>query len=106
MVSGRNLAWKTADETVVLLDLDPSLGLNRFNDLVTDHAGRVYVGSVDFDPADPEREPRPGQLQVVDLDGGARILDRSVGTANGIGVSPDGRRLYFADTRGARGVVL
>jgi gluconolactonase len=100
--SGRNLAYKAdADSPTVVLAETP-YGLIRFNDLGTDLDGRVYVGSVDYPPNDPDNI-KPGALHVVQLDGSTMIVDEPVTTANGVGVSPDGTTLYFADT-GAKAI--
>ena len=98
VVSGRNVGWKSGDAGARLLELDPAWGMAYFNDLGTDLAGRVYVGSVDYDPANPDRASKPGYLHVIDLDGSSRIVADGIGIANGVAVSPDGRVLYFNDT--------
>jgi xylono-1,5-lactonase len=98
VVGGRNIAWVGADgETRVLLDPATIPGAIGFNDLTTDAAGRVYAGSLAFRVfADP---PKPGFLHVIDLDGSMRTLSDGVVLTNGLGVSPDGRRLYHCDAR-------
>ena len=103
IVSGRNVAYKgpARPETVALLDRDAGPGIVGFNDLTTDAAGRIYVGSLcssPFDPAQRER-PVPGWLHVVDLDGSARTIADGILLSNGLGFSPDGRRLYHSDSR-------
>jgi xylono-1,5-lactonase len=102
VVSGRNIAWKHGDTTDVLCELRPEWGLTRFNDLGTDHAGRIYTGSLDWADGGVE-SPRPGYLHRISEDGCA-IMDEGVGAANGVAVSPDGATLYFADT--FRSVIL
>jgi D-xylonolactonase len=98
IVGGRNIAWVGADgETRVLLDPAVIPGAIGFNDLTTDAAGRVYVGSLAYRVfADP---PKPGFLHVIDLDGSMRTLSDGVILTNGLGVSPDGERLYHCDAR-------
>ena len=98
VASGRNVGWKHGNDSARLLELDPSWGMAFFNDLGTDHAGRVYVGSVDYDPEHPDRIPRPGYLHLIDLDGSSRIVADGIGIANGVAASPDGSLLYFNDT--------
>ena len=103
IVSGRNVAYKgpARPDTVPLLDRDAAPGIVGFNDLTTDAAGRIYVGSLGsspFDPAERER-PRPGWLHVIDLDGSSRRLADGILLTNGLGLSPDGRRLYHSDSR-------
>jgi gluconolactonase len=98
IVGGRNVAWVGADgETRILLDPAAIPGAIGFNDLTTDAAGRIYVGSLAFRVfADP---PKPGFLHVIDLDGTMRTLSDGVILTNGLGVSPDGQRLYHCDAR-------
>jgi len=73
-------------------------GSTGFNDLTTDAKGRIYVGSLAFRVFGGD-EPRPGLLHVIDLDGRARVVSDSVLLTNGLGFSPDGRRLYHSDAR-------
>jgi gluconolactonase len=98
IVGGRNVAWVGPDgETKVLLAPDAIPGAIGFNDLTTDAAGRIYVGSLAWRVfADP---PKPGFLHVIDLDGSMRTLSDGVMLTNGLGVSPDGARLYHSDAR-------
>jgi gluconolactonase len=97
LVTGRNVSWKRPDgETVVLLDRDH--GGMSFNDLGTDPDGRMYVGSLAFDPFATTGERPAGQLYLIDLDGSVRVVATDVRLTNGLGVSPDGRSLYHSDT--------
>ena len=97
VVSGRNIAWKREDQTRVLLELDPALGLPGFNDLGTDSAGRIYAGSIDFD-ADRREARRLGFLHLIDLDGSSRIVAQGIQATNGLAESPDRQWLYHGDT--------
>ncbi|HEY2706470.1 MAG TPA: SMP-30/gluconolactonase/LRE family protein [Caulobacteraceae bacterium] len=99
VVGGRNIAWVGDDgETRVLLAPDVIPGAIGFNDLTTDAAGRIYVGSLAYRVfADP---PKPGFLHVIDLDSSMRTLSDQVMLTNGLGVSPDGQRLYHCDASG------
>lgn len=100
IVGGRDIACVSlADGTTrTLLPLDAVPGATGFNDLTTDRAGRIYVGSLAFRVFGGE-EPRPGHLHVIDLDGTMRTLSDGVMLTNGLGFSPDGRRLYHCDAR-------
>ncbi len=101
IVSGRNVSFKPfrGGATVTLLDRDPDAGNVGYNDLTTDSAGRIYVGSLGSSPvfAD-DREPAPGDLWLIDLDGSARVVGTDVWLTNGLGFSPDGRALYHSDS--------
>ena len=98
VISGRNVCHVREGATRILFARDDIPG---FNDLFTDSAGRVYVGSLRSDPF--AAGPRvPGALYRIDLDGAVTELYGEVGLSNGIGLSPDGRRLYHADTSAAQ----
>ncbi len=99
VISGRNVAWKRPDgETVVLLDREHD-GMS-FNDLATDPDGRIYVGSLLFNPLEgSDFSGGPvGDLYLIDLDGSSRAVYGDVSLTNGLGVSPDGSTLYHSDT--------
>src|SRR5882724_1391187 len=100
VVGGRDIAVvRLADgHTRSLLSLDAIPGATGFNDLTTDRAGRVYVGSLAFCVFGGDA-PKPGHLHVIDLDGKMRTLSDGVMLTNGLGFSPDGRRLYHSDAR-------
>lgn len=101
IVSGRNIAYKgpAGADTVVLLDRDPEHGILGFNDLTTDQAGRIYVGSLAFHATVADETPKPGNLYVIDLDGTSRQLATGILLTNGLGFSPDGAYLYHCDSR-------
>src|SRR5262249_56121709 len=73
-------------------------GASGLNDLATERAGRIYVGSLAFRVFGGET-PKPGHLHLIDLDGGMRTLADGVMLTNGLGFSPDGRLLYHCDSR-------
>lgn len=100
VVGGRDIACVSLGNgtTTTLLPLDAIAGATGFNDLTTDGAGRVYVGSLAFKVFGGET-PRPGHLHVIDLDGSMRTLSDGVLLTNGLGFSPDGKRLYHSDAR-------
>jgi gluconolactonase len=96
---GRDISWSPLDggEGRVLLSAAEAGGIG-FNDLTTDAAGRIWVGSLAFRVFSTD-EPKPGSLHVIDLDGSMRTEAGGVMLTNGLGFSPDGRRLYHSDTR-------
>ena len=100
IVGGRNIAFKRFDggDTVVLLDRDPEHGNVGYNDLATDAAGRIYVGSLGS-PVFEAGEQIAGNLHLIDLDGSSRIVAEDVLLTNGLGFSPDGKTLYHSDSR-------
>jgi gluconolactonase len=101
VVGGRDIAVVSLKDgaTSSLLALDAIPGATGFNDLTTDRAGRIYVGSLAFKVFGGET-PRPGHLHVIDLDGSMRTVSDGVLLTNGLGFSPDGRKLYHCDARG------
>ena len=102
VVSGRNVSYKGFDgsETVTLLDRDPEQGNVGYNDITTDTEGRIYAGSLGASPVfEDGREPRAGDLYLIDLDGSSRVVGHDVELTNGLGFSPDGRTLYHSDSR-------
>jgi gluconolactonase len=101
IVSGRNISYKPFDggDTVVLLDRDPDAGNVGYNDLTTDAVGRVYAGSLGSSPVFADgREPSPGALWLIDLDGTSRVVGHEIWLTNGLGFSPDGKVLYHSDS--------
>ena len=102
VVGGRDIAFvRLADGTTrSLLSLDAIPGATGFNDLTTDQAGCIYVGSLAFRVFGDE-PPKPGYLHVIDLDGTMRTLSDGVMLTNGLGFSRDGQRLYHCDARSA-----
>ena len=102
VVSGRNISYKGFDgaDTVMLLDRDPDHGNVGYNDITTDAEGRIYAGSLGASPVfEDGREPRAGDLYLIDLDGSSRVVGHDVELTNGLGFSPDGRTLYHSDSR-------
>lgn len=101
IVSGRNLSFKPFDEgsTITVVECDEDNGLVGFNDLTTDAQGRIYAGGLGASPVFADgREPRAGDLYLVDLDGSARVVADDVLLTNGLGFSPDGTTLYHSDS--------
>lgn len=76
-----------------LASVEPGLD-NRLNDGRVDARGRFWVGTMDNQLHRPN-----GSLYRIDTDGAATRMAGDVIVANGIAFSPDGRTLYFTDTR-------
>ncbi len=71
----------------------PDDGLpRRMNDAAVDPAGRLLAGTMAYDES-----PGAGALYRLDGAGLVTLLD-SVTISNGLGWSPDGTRLYYADS--------
>ncbi|MEV6246882.1 SMP-30/gluconolactonase/LRE family protein [Streptomyces sp. NPDC051742] len=68
----------------------------RMNDAAVDPAGRLLAGTMAYDES-----PGAGALYRLDGAGLVTLLD-SVTISNGLGWSPDGTRLYYADSATGR----
>jgi D-xylono/L-arabinono-1,4-lactonase len=92
MARGRVQAWRNGALAETVIESLPELLDSRFNDVCADPEGRVYCGTV----TSPSHAAR---LYRLDRDGSITQLLDGIGTANGIGFTPDLRRMYFTDTR-------
>lgn len=101
VVGGRDIVHVgfNGSDSRTLLTSDVTPEAIGFNDLTTDTIGRVYVGSLAYRVFGGE-PPRPGHLHVIDLDGTTRTISDGIMLTNGLGFSPDGKRLYHSDARG------
>jgi sugar lactone lactonase YvrE/DNA-binding IclR family transcriptional regulator len=66
---------------------------NRYNDGKCDRRGRLWIASMDMGTA-----ANRGSLFRVDADGSWKRMDTGFTVPNGLGWSPDDRRMYFTDT--------
>jgi sugar lactone lactonase YvrE len=87
----------------VLLDAVQGERLAGVNDMFPDGRGGLYFGTLSGG-GDYQGPPALTALCHVDADGRARVLQEDVKFANGIGLSPDGRRLYH--TESLRGIFV
>ena len=63
----------------------------RFNDVCTDPMGRVFCGTM------PTRE-QSGRLYLLNTDGTLRKVFDGAGCSNGIGFTPDRKRMYHTNS--------
>ena len=63
-------------------------GAVRFNDVIADHEGRVFAGTIG-------RTDTSGGLYRVDRDGTVTLRFSGTGVSNGMGFSPDLRTFYW-----------
>ncbi|WVQ81222.1 hypothetical protein IAT38_003344 [Cryptococcus sp. DSM 104549] len=68
----------------------------RFNDGGIDPQGRVLYGSMGVDMSSPVK---PGHLWRRETDGSTTKIFDNIGCSNGLGWSPDGRTMYYIDSR-------
>ena len=107
VISGRDLSHVRDGTTRVILtreDLPPQEGtrVGGFNDITADRVGRLFAGSTRF--AD-DGTSVPGELLMVTAPHQVTVVYGDVGMTNGIAQSPDGSRLYHADTTRQRIIV-
>jgi len=65
--------------------------MNQPNDIAIDSKDRLYA-------SDPNWKSNTGQLWRIDTNGQTHLLEDSMGTTNGIEVSPDDKKLYVNES--------
>ena len=100
IVSGRNVAFKpfNGSTTITLLERDVPAGIAGFNDITTDHLGRIYAGSLGPESLGVNNEFATGKLFLIDNDGQVTEVASDVRLSNGLAFSPDGHTLYHSDS--------
>jgi gluconolactonase len=96
VVTGRTLIHVRDGEVRELFAPEGALGLN---DLTTDPEGRVLVGTLRMDWAQPEAG-RPGEVWRIGIEERQELVN-GIQYPNGMAFSPDRRTLYVADFVGA-----
>jgi gluconolactonase len=92
VVTGRDVVHVREGVTRPLLAVDGVVG---WNDLTTDAAGRVFVGSLRSGAFETGARV-PGECWRIDPGGAATAVYDDVAFANGIGLTPDGRTVLHA----------
>jgi len=82
--------WREGKLTTVIEEL-PEERSSRFNDVIADPAGRVYCGTM-------PTPDRLGRLYGLDPDGRITKLLDGIGCSNGMGFTPDRKRMYHTDS--------
>ena len=93
--AGQGFAHVGEDGTVTVLDEPEAAkgGRTRMNDGACDPQGRFWAGSMAYDTS-----PGAGTLYRMDLDGTVTAMVEGVTISNGLGWSPDGGTMYYADS--------
>jgi D-xylonolactonase len=91
MARGTIKRWKDGTLTTIVDEIADERE-SRFNDVIADPAGRVFCGTM-------SSQTRPGRLYRLDSDRKLTVVVPEVGTSNGIGFTPDRKRMYYTDTR-------
>ncbi|HOZ45393.1 MAG TPA: SMP-30/gluconolactonase/LRE family protein [Candidatus Hydrogenedentes bacterium] len=90
MARGAVKTWRDGVLATVIDEI-PDERTTRFNDVIADPAGRVFCGTM---PAGD----RLGRLYRLDVDGTlTQVLDE-IGCSNGLGFTPDRKRMYYVDS--------
>jgi len=95
VVSGRNICHVKDGQTRVVFGPEGGPG---FNDLTVDASGAVLTGSIRDDPFKASTQRVAGEAYRITGDGQAHVVYDDVSLSNGIGLSPDGSRIYHSDT--------
>jgi D-xylonolactonase len=90
MARGAVRRWRDGQLTTVIDEIPAERG-TRFNDVIADPAGRVFGGTMGT-------AERPGKQYRLDTDGSLHVVMNEVRTPNGMGFTPDRKRMYFTDT--------
>ncbi|MFW6180213.1 MAG: SMP-30/gluconolactonase/LRE family protein [Spirochaetota bacterium] len=67
----------------------------RFNDVIADPEGRVYCGTMPGNDG-------AARLYRLETDGSIHLVQEGIGLSNGMGFSPDLKRMYHTDSRKRR----
>jgi sugar lactone lactonase YvrE len=90
MARGAVRTWKRGELSTVIEEI-PEERETRFNDVIADPEGRVFCGTM-------STPKRPGCLYRLGRDGKITRLLEGIGISNGLGFSPDRKRLYYTDS--------
>jgi len=71
-------------------------GEGRFNDGRADRQGRFWCGTMMVNPEGPM--PATGRLFCLDTQRNISVHEHEVSISNGIGISPDSKTFYYADS--------
>jgi sugar lactone lactonase YvrE len=81
-----------------LLDRVEGLPLLGVNEMITDADGAIYFGTLDVPAIATGAVPGPASLYRLEADGRVTRLRSGLKFCNGIGISADGKHLYFNET--------
>jgi D-xylonolactonase len=90
MARGAIKLWREGKLTTVVDEI-PDERESRFNDVIADPLGRVYCGTM-------PTPDRLGRLYRLDTDGKLTTMLKNIGCSNGLGFTPDRKRLYYTDS--------
>jgi sugar lactone lactonase YvrE len=100
LVTGEGLTRREPDGSMVPHADLSGLGVGRFNELVVDGRGNIYVnGGATFEPGEGEA---PGIIALITPDGSVRQVADGIAFPNGMAVTPDNSTLVVAESFAAR----
>jgi sugar lactone lactonase YvrE len=85
--------WRERIVRTIVEEIPEERG-TRFNDVIADPSGRVFCGTMETSDGCLD-----GSLYRLDLDGKPVRLFSGVGCSNGMGFTPDRKRLYYTDSK-------
>ncbi|HXD12136.1 MAG TPA: SMP-30/gluconolactonase/LRE family protein [Anaerolineales bacterium] len=86
--------WRESGEHRTLLTHHQDEALN-FNDILANPRGSLYAGTWYWGATEYEKL---GKLYLIETDGSVSIQDEGIQLSNGLGLSPDEKTLYYADS--------
>ncbi|GAA2796528.1 SMP-30/gluconolactonase/LRE family protein [Kribbella solani] len=89
----RGVATLAGDDLRLGMLIDEDISWMRTNDAKCDPYGRLWVGTMADDAS-----PRTGSLYRISADWTRTTVLTGVSISNGLGWSPDGRRMYYIDS--------
>ncbi|MFC9839138.1 SMP-30/gluconolactonase/LRE family protein [Rhodococcus sp. NPDC127530] len=102
LVGGRDLLHTGTTGRTTVLAVDGATGLN---DMTVASDGSLFVGVLRHRPGAGEAAP-PSELLHISPTGSVRVVRDDLLWPNGIGISPDGTRVYVAEFAASRVRVL
>lgn len=88
--------WNDGEVTTILKEI-PTEENQRFNDVIADPRGRIFGGTIPMTLDDIGT--LLSRLYRIETDGTIeRPLDRQVNIPNGMGFTPDGKKMYFTES--------
>jgi sugar lactone lactonase YvrE len=94
LMSGLHRFDESTGRFTLIAEIEPELPNNRLNDGVVDPAGRLWFGTMDN-----EETAKTGAFYRFERGAVAPTGLEGIAITNGPALSPDGRILYFVDTR-------
>jgi sugar lactone lactonase YvrE len=90
---------KNSGAVDLVINPEPGKPQNRYNDTRCDVRGRVFTSTVAKTYGTPNYTPdQRGAFYMIEKNGKVTVIEDNINQYNGIVWSPDGKKLYVADT--------